>query len=267
MNFITNSTKVRCIVASAITGLALITLIMLSSLLTISPSSKTLMTFIYTGSLMLILLLWQGALQIKVFNDYKQKRNYLCADGIISICMGALLIISAILLGSLQANKVISGTWIGGSDIRIFLTCFLFVLAVWKLAVTIISIKEKHFNWWCELLSTTFWFSLTITCLLSMFTKSSAIVWIIVGICWAIIALNIFFMLFSYVIKKPRYLETKEAIEDLKEEMREKAAKKQPVITSEMIQKKLRELKDFRDTNLISEEEYIEKKQQLLEKI
>lgn len=57
MKFITKSTKVRCVIASAMTALALITLIMLSSLLSISNTSKTIMCFIYTVSLMLILLL------------------------------------------------------------------------------------------------------------------------------------------------------------------------------------------------------------------
>ena len=54
MNFITKSTKVRCIAASVITGIALITLIMLSSLLTLSTMNKTLMCFIYTTALIRI---------------------------------------------------------------------------------------------------------------------------------------------------------------------------------------------------------------------
>lgn len=152
MKFLTKSTKVRCVVASAITALALITLIMLSSLLSISTTSKTVMCFIYTVSLMLILLLWQGALQIKVFNDYRSQRNYLCADGILSLCMGALLIVSGILLGVLQIDKIIQGTLIGTSDIRIFLSCFLLIISFWKIFVTVLSFKEKHFNAWCELL-------------------------------------------------------------------------------------------------------------------
>lgn len=270
MNFLTKSTKIKSIVASALTSLALITLIMLSSLLNISSSSKLLMTFIYTGTLMLILLLWQGILQIDVFKDYKSKRNYLCADGILSICMSALLMVSAILLGSLQAEQVIAGTWIGSSDIRIFLTCFLFVLAMWKVAVTVISIKEKHFNWWCELLFATLWLSLTILCLLSMFTSSIAIVWIIISICWAIIALTIFYMLFSYVINKPHYLATEEALEELAEELEEKRLEKEKAknkttnSTSFRLQDKLKKLKDLKDNNLITEEEYSKKKEELL---
>jgi hypothetical protein len=43
--------------------------------------------------------------------------------------MGALLVVSGILFSILQIDKVIEGTIIGTSDIRIFLTCFLLVIA------------------------------------------------------------------------------------------------------------------------------------------
>lgn len=62
------------------------------------------------------------------------------------LCMGALIVVSGILLASLQLDKIMSGVLIGTSDIRIFLTCFLSVIAGWKLNVTLISFKEKHFN-------------------------------------------------------------------------------------------------------------------------
>lgn len=130
MKFLAKSTKTSCVVASVLTGLLLITLIMLSTLLSISSVSKTTMTFIYTICLVLILLIWHGILQIKVFNDYKSKRNYLCADGILSLCMGALLIVSGILLATLQLNDLIGDNLITGTaDIRIFLTCFLAIIA------------------------------------------------------------------------------------------------------------------------------------------
>lgn len=130
MKFITKSTKIQSIVASVLTGLALITLIMLSSLLEITSVNKLTMTFIYTVSLVLILLIWHGILQIKVFNDYRCKKNYLCADGILSLCMGALILVSGILMAILQLDKIMAGTLIGTSDIRIFLTCFLAVIAI-----------------------------------------------------------------------------------------------------------------------------------------
>ena len=128
MEFISKRTKIPCIVASVLTGLSLIILVMLSSLLTMDTASRTLMCFIYTVTLMFILLIWQGILQIKVFNDYKCKNIYLCADGILTLCMGALIIVSGILFGSLQANKVLSGAIISTADIRIFLTCFLGII-------------------------------------------------------------------------------------------------------------------------------------------
>ena len=125
MKFITKSTKIQSIVASVLTALALITLVMLSSLLSISNISKLTMTFIYTVSLVLILLIWHGILQIKVFNDYKSQKKLLCTDGIIDLCMGALIIICSVLFGVLQASKILNGVIIQTADIRIFLTCFL----------------------------------------------------------------------------------------------------------------------------------------------
>ncbi len=267
MKFITKSTKIQSIVASVLTGLALIILIMLSSLLTITNTNKTTMTFIYTISLVLILLLWHGVIQIKVFNDYKCKKNYLCADGILSLCMGALILVSGILMSILQLDKIINGILIGTSDIRIFLTCFSCIIAIWKLTLMIIAIKEKHFNWWCELLFTIFWFALSISCLLTMFIPGITLVWVIVGVSWALIITTIFYILYSYTIKIPTYLETQEAINQLQEEIEKdkKLKDKDNQNISFRLQEKLKKLKDLRDQNLITEEEYTNKKNQLLE--
>ena len=278
MKFLAKSTKTSCVVASVLTGLLLITLIMLSTLLSISSVSKTTMTFIYTICLVLILLIWHGILQIKVFNDYKSKRNYLCADGILSLCMGALLIVSGILLATLQLNDLIGDNLITGTaDIRIFLTCFLAIIAFWKLAVMIISIKEKHFNWWCEMLFMIFWLVLAALCLTSMFVKGQVltnIIWTIVGFSWALITLTIFYMLYSYVIKTPNYLETEEAIQLKQEEIEETKLRKEKLrnkievksTTGSGLQDKLKKLKELRDNQLITEEEYQDKKAELLER-
>ena len=278
MKFLAKSTKTSCVVASVLTGLLLITLIMLSTLLSISSVSKTTMTFIYTICLVLILLIWHGILQIKVFNDYKSKRNYLCADGILSLCMGALLIVSGILLATLQLNDLIGDNLITGTaDIRIFLTCFLAIIAFWKLAVMIISIKEKHFNWWCEMLFMIFWLVLATLCLTSMFVTGQVltnIIWTIVAFSWALITLTIFYMLYSYVIKTPKYLETEEAIQLKQEEIEEIKLRKEKLrnkievksTTGSGLQDKLKKLKELRDNQLITEEEYQDKKAELLER-
>ena len=133
MKFITKSTKIQSIVASVLTALALITLVMLSSLLEVTNSTKLIVSFVFTVSLLVILLIWHGILQIKVFNDYKCKRNYLCADGILSLCMGALIIISSALFSIIQLGKLNPNNNIinlGSSDIRIFISCFLGVIAI-----------------------------------------------------------------------------------------------------------------------------------------
>lgn len=271
MKFITKSTKIQSIVASVLTALALITLIMLSTLLSISNVSKMTLTFIYTISLVLILLIWHGILQIKVFNDYRCKRNYLCADGILTLCMGALILVSGVLMATLQLDKIISGVLIGTSDIRIFLTVFLAIIGLWKFAVMIIAIKEKHFNWWCELLFTIFWLALSVVCLLTMFIANNSLVWIIISISWALISLTIFYMLYSYVIKVPSYLETEEAIKQYEEEIVQRKARqerlenrKQVKVSDTSIQDKLKRLKELRSADLITEEEYLDKKADIL---
>lgn len=131
MKFLSKSTKIQGVVASVLTALALIVLIMLSTLIQFNEySNRVMMTFIYTVCLVFILLIWHGILQIKVFSDYKSKRSYLCADGILSLCMGILLIVSGILLATLQLDTLLETNLITGTaDIRIFLTCFLAIIA------------------------------------------------------------------------------------------------------------------------------------------
>lgn len=276
MKFITKSTKVKCIAASVITGIALITLIMLSSLLTLSSLSRTMMSFIYTAVLMLCLLLWQGAIQIQVFNDYKCKRSYLCADGILSLCMGALLIVSGTLFGILQADKAMSGLIETKSDIRIFLTCFLVVMGLWKITVTVLSVKEKHFNWYCELIFSVSWIALAIIFLLSMFlTLTNILIWLIISFSWLIVVCTIYYDLLTYNIKTPNYLETAEAIKILKEEESDRKARKKAMNAKYSakqstqsdaltIKEKLKKLKELKENNLISDEDYEEKKSELL---
>ena len=279
MKFLSKSTKIQGVVASVLTALALIVLIMLSTLIQFNEySNRVMMTFIYTVCLVFILLIWHGILQIKVFSDYKSKRSYLCADGILSLCMGTLLIVSGILLATLQLNELIGDNLITGTaDIRIFLTCFLAIIAFWKLAVMIIAIKERHFNWWCEMLFMIFWLMLSILCLASMLVSKNAITNIlrsIVAFSWALIILTIFYILYSYIIKTPKYLETEEAIQQKQEEIDQIKSRKEKLLErksslnniSTTYKDKLKKLKELRDDNLISEEEYLDKKSEILNK-
>ena len=190
--------------------------------------------------------------------------------------MGTLLIVSATLFGILQADKAMNGLIDTNSDIRIFLTCFLGVMGLWKLAVTILSIKEKHFNWYCELIYTIAWLALAIVCLLSMLTSlTTTMIWLLISFSWLIIVLTIYFDLLTYNIKKPVYLETDEALKILKEEDADRKARKKAMnakyITKQSVQtdagtvkEKLKKLKELKDSGLISNEDYEDKKAEIL---
>lgn len=81
-------------------------------------------------------------------------------------------------------------------------------------------------------------------------------------------------MLYSYVIKSPKYLETEEAIQLKQEEIEETKLRKEKLrnkievksTTGTGLQDKLRKLKELRDNQLITEEEYQDKKAELLER-
>lgn len=264
MDFIKRRTKTKSIIASVVTGLALITLIMLSTLLNITSATRTIMCLIYTTALLLVLCIWEGTLEINVFGDYKCQRKYLCADGIVSICMGVLLIVCSVLFGSLQAVTIIKGTVLSTADIRIFLTVFLFIMTTWKSIILALSIKEKRFNWWCELVITIFWLALTILCLVSMFVKDlTTIAWITVSFSWALIAINIVGVLLSYVIKAPNYLETEQAKHMLEDDNLKKVVKGKEV-TASTNEARLKKLKELKDQDLISNEDYENAKQNIL---
>lgn len=260
MKYITRATKTKSIIASVITALALITLIMLSTLLNISSAGRMVMCLIYTLVLMLVVCIWQGIVQIEVFNDYRSKKKLLCADGILSICMGILLAVSGTLFGVLQASSIIGGETLARTDIRVFLTGFLLVMAIWKLVNLIISIKEKRFDWWVVMIGMILWFVLSILCFVSIFLKSLTVIsWIIIVFGWLNIAENIFNSLYSYVIKEPTYLAN-----NIKEDEDDGKNVRDIYMKEKEIKYKLSRLKELKEAKLISEDDYDEEKQKLL---
>lgn len=276
MEFITRSTKIRCIVASAITAVALITLIMLSCLLNITNASKTLMCFIYTSSLLMVMIFWHGLIQINVFTEYKSQKKHLCADGVISICLSSLLTISAMLFGFLQARKAMEIGFITGSstDIRLFLLSFLVIMSLWKLYVLIISMKEKRFNRWVDLAITLLWFGLSTLMLSSLFLVSQSLVtlsWIFMSLSWALIAVTIVQTLYTYVFRNPDYLSTDRAIQ-LKEKADQAYEEKQKRLdlgfttTDNLLQDKLNKLKQLVDSGYITKQEFYKRRKELLDR-
>lgn len=281
MNFITKSTRTKTIVASVLTGIALITLIMLSSLLNIESTSKTIMCFLYTVGLMLVLLFWQGLIQINVFNDYKCQKKMLCTDGILNLCFGALITISGVLFAALQVNPIIKGIELSTTDIRVFIVAFLLALTLWKIAVFITSVKDKRYNWWLEMIFAILWLAISIVTFISIFLPSTSLIgiaWVFVTLGWTVIVTTIFYSLYSYVIREPEYLETEKAIAILKKEEERREfrqakldgrieTKSKNDITSNLVKEKLKRLKELKDANLISQEDYEEKKAEIIDSI
>lgn len=129
------------------------------------------------------------------------------------------------------------------------------------------------------MLFTVCWITLSVLCLVSMFIPFNSInliVWLIVAFGWALIIVNIFYMLYSYVCLVPTYLETQEAIdikqEELDEIKRQKekdlyiATSKNSNVKQTAIQDKLKKLKDLKELGLITEDDYEVKKAEILSK-
>lgn len=75
-------------------------------------------------------------------------------------------------------------------------------------------------------------------------------------------------MLFSYVIKTPKYLETETLIKEIEEEQKEQERLKESKNNTNQsfrLQEKLKKLKELKDQNLITEKEYTYKRNQLLD--
>ena len=99
------------------------------------------------------------------------------------------------------------------------------------------------------------------------------ILWIVIFISWILISITIFYILFSYVIKTPKYLETEEAIKQVNDELQAEKERKERIqnrtITKttsiNSLESKLKKLKELKNQDLITEEEYKEKKAELLD--
>ncbi|MDD4815533.1 MAG: SHOCT domain-containing protein [Clostridia bacterium] len=281
--FIKKGTKTNCITASVIAGICLLTLVMLLFLLQVDAGAKALIAFVFTVSLVFLITLWVGILQIKIFNDYKSQKKSLCAEGIFIICLTVLTIITAILFYVLQAGAVFGTGTITSVDIRYFLAVFLLAFGVWKIFVAVASYKEKRFNWWLEVVLAGLWVGFSALTLTSTFVNGAVlttILWLFVVFGWAMIITYIVFLLYSYIFNSPKYLETPEAIQLLEKDVATKnsrlarvnamvsggAVETQKVQskTSDDLETKLKKLDNLLAKNILTKEEYDEKRKQII---
>ena len=124
MNFIKGKTKVTSIVIAALTAVGLITFIMLSMLLnfTDNPAGRMTMCLIYSVTFLFGILVSKGIVDIMVFRDYKWQKKQLCTEGVLNICMGALLGVIGLLYLILGTTTQV--------DIRWFLAGLTLIMAV-----------------------------------------------------------------------------------------------------------------------------------------
>lgn len=283
--FIKKGTKTSCITASVIAGIGLLTLVMLLFLLQVDAAAKALIAFIFTVSLVFFITLWVGILQIKVFNDYKSQKKSLCAEGIFIICLTILTVITAILFYVLQANAVFGTGTISTVDIRYFLAVFLLAFGIWKIFVAVASFKEKRFNKWLEVILAGLWVgfsALTLASILVSGAVLTTILWLFVVLGWAMIITYIIFLLYSYIFKSPKYLETPEAIKLLEKDIATKnnrlarvsamvnggtveaTHEKVQAKASDDLETKLKKLDDLLAKKVLTKEEYDEKRKQII---
>lgn len=289
--FLKGYTKNMCVAFSVVTGLLLVTLIMITLLISGTPENKALICFCYTIGLMFLDTLFVGIVQIRVFNDYKSQRKSLCADGIFIICLGILIIIAGLLFAVLQGSQIASNEELSNVDIRYIISVFLFSFAIWKAITVSLSFKEKRKNWWIELISAILWAILGVLTVVTIFISSNTLIvflWLFVAIGWLMIINYILYLLYSYIFNTPTYLETEEAIGLLNKDILERQNRierlnamtgaignnmtvknqvEQSKQVDDDVESKLAKLDSLLNKGIISKEEYDSKRKQIIDNL
>jgi len=289
--FLTSSTKTNIVIMSVISGLAAVALIMFSIISL--AEVKSLLTFGFSAVILLILNVWHGILQIKVFKDYKGQRKSLCAEGIFNICLTALIFItlylftqSSIVTAISKGEKATTNV-----DLRIFIGIFISAFAFWKIFNIITAIKEKRKNLWIEILICILWLALAILCFvtISITTLDGLLnlLWAMAIVCLLLVISIPVYNLYSYIFNTPDYLINDNALAILEKEQQDRAnrmARFNTMLTGNVVQQaptqsspeepkkesiedKLTKLESLKEKGLITEEEYNKKRQALIDQI
>lgn len=266
MKFLKRETRTFAVVTSVLIGIALLTLVIVG--LTVGKF----LTISVVGSSVIVFLsaLFMGSMQIRVFNDYKRQNKFLCADGIFYICLTILVVIAAIAYSFVKNAKI---------DLRYFIFVFALAFAVWKIIISILGFKKKQYNAFAEAIIALFWILSGVAVLLTTTTMSDVGMYLMCVSNYLMGVSTIFYILFSYIYKDPKYLVTDEAVEMLEKEQIERQQRlarfggglAQPVSNSVQekkgvtVEEKLEKLKNLKDKNFITEEEYEKRKKQILD--
>lgn len=280
--FLKRATKTNIVVMSVVAGIAVIALAMLCVIY--NGNDRVLTSLITAITFLLILSIWHGAIQIKVFNDYKNQRKSLCAEGIFNICVTVLIVLTCFLFIALQVPALSNGeSALSTVDLRWFIGIFLSAFSIWKIFIIIKAINERRKNWWLEILICILWLLLAVLSILTINQNSDLLLWIMFGACILLIACMPIYNLLSYIYTSPDYLITEEGLSILEKDLSERANRlarlssltgatqvsiPTPVVeqkAQESIEDKLAKLEVLKNKGIITEEEYQEKRKKIID--
>jgi len=282
--FLKRTTKTGIVLLAVLSAVAIIATIMIAVAANLG-SAKLTVIFTFSAVMLAVASVWNGVLQIRVFSDFKGQRKSLCAEGIFSICLTALIVITYMLFSSLQLSKILETGKLDGSllDLRWFIGIFIMAFAIWKVFSIIQAFKEKRENFILEILLGVLWLALAIFVFVSMATTKSIILLMTIN-CLLLVVLISLYNLISYIYKTPKYLITESAIAILEKEQNERAGRlarfhnmqgtlsAEPVkevkeTKEDNIEDKLKKLEDLKEKGLITQEEYEEKRKDVIDNL
>lgn len=267
--FLKKETKTFSVVTSVLIGIALMVLVIAGLI------SGQFLNISIVGSSIIVFAsaIFMGAMQIRVFSNYKSQKKYLCADGIFYICLTILVAIAGIVFVLVPNAQV---------DIRYFIFVFALAFAIWKILISVLGFKQKYYNAFAELIIAFFWLLSGIAVMMTIFEGYVQIGSYLMCVSNYLLGIaTIFYILFSYVYKEPDFLITEEAKKILQKEVEEREARINrfnnrysiPVVQEReekkednSIEQKMEKLKNLKDKGFITEEEFEKRKKELLDK-
>lgn len=266
--FLKKETKTFAVVTSVLIGIALMVLVIIGLI------GGNFLNFSVVGSSVIVFVsaIFMGAMQIRVFSNYKSQKKYLCADGIFYICLTILVAVAGIVFVLVPNAQV---------DIRYFIFVFALAFAVWKILISVLGFKNKYYNAFAELIIALFWLISGVAVLLTTFENLVNIGSYLLCISNYLLGIaTIFYILFSYVYKEPNFLITDEAVAILQKENEERASRVNrfnarysiPVVENknedknkDSLEEKLSKLQGLKEKGFITEEEFEKRKKSLLD--
>lgn len=290
--FLRKETRVSTVVWSVICIIAIIMLALLALML-----DKRQIAVVGSVVLALCLSFVHGITQLSVLRDYRASHRYLSMDGIMHICLTVIIAMASVLYLIVAGMRADGEGTSSSFDFRYMVAVFILAVAVWQCVVSYIAFRHRHFNAPLEVLLAVSYIGSAVGVIgqASFQSEDTAAVFLLVAD-FVLCAVTLVYLLFSYVFRAPEYLVTEEGIRALRreEEMQAQRAARfaafaaprqpgQPMYPPQGpaapgvppsapdaegdITERLLKLKNLYDAGVISEEEYQEKRRDLLSRL